>query len=258
MNIRQDIRSRQGRIVEFRRALHQIPELGLKETKTSAYVAAQLRDMGMKVQTGVGGNGVVVGVDPSPGMLAVARRITPTIEWRQGMAESLPFPDEFFDAAVSQFSLMFSRERDQALREVLRVLTPGGRLAVAVWNGLIHNPGYDALVALLERTAGQPAADGVRAPFLLGDPDSLTELFDDAGVGSREITSHSGVARFPSIRTMVEADLRGWLPVMGVVLPEDLIQEVLAESEKVLRPYVTSDGSVAFPTSAHIVTGQRQ
>jgi SAM-dependent methyltransferase len=211
-----------------------------------------------EIASRVGADGVVVGVDPSPGMLAVAQRITPTVEWREGMAESLPFPDESFDAAVSQFSLMFSRDRDGAVREVLRVLTPGGRLAVAVWNGLVHNPGYDTLVALVERTAGQPAADGIRAPFLLGDPESLAELFDDAGVGAREINTHSGVARFRSIRTMVEADLRGWLPVVGVVLPEDLIEEVLAKAEKALTPYVTSDGSVAFPTSAHIVTGQRE
>ena len=54
---------------------------------------------------------------------------------------------------------------------------------------------------------------------------------------------------------MVEADLRGWLPVMGVTLPEEQIDRILAEAEEVLAAYVTPDGSVVFDAPAHIVTG---
>lgn len=72
-------------------------------------------------------------------MLAVARQLEPAVDWREGFAESLPFPDESFDAVVSQFGLMFFTDRRQALREMLRVLVPGGRLAVAVWDSL-ENP----------------------------------------------------------------------------------------------------------------------
>jgi hypothetical protein len=50
---------------------------------------------------------------------------------------------------------------------------------------------------------------------------------------------------------------RGWLPLMGVELPEEQIIHILDEAEQVLRPYVTSDGKVAFETSAHIVTGKK-
>lgn len=56
---------------------------------------------------------------------------------------------------------------------------------------------------------------------------------------------------------MVEADLRGWLPLMDVILPEDRIAAILDEAERVLHPYVRPDGTVAFATSAHIVTGRR-
>jgi ubiquinone/menaquinone biosynthesis C-methylase UbiE len=69
----------------------------------------------------VGPNGYVAGVDPNPGMLAVAARIAPSIEWRKGTAELLPYPDQSFDAVVSQFGLMFFIDRHQALREMLRV-----------------------------------------------------------------------------------------------------------------------------------------
>jgi len=202
-----------------------------------------------------GPTGFVAGLDPSPGMLEVAKQLAPTVEWRQGLAESLPFPDQSFDAVVSQFGLMFFSDRRAALRQALRVLRPEGCLAVAVWDSLDKIPAYAAEVALLERLAGRRAADALRAPFVLGNRHDLVTLFADAGVASVEVTTDRGAAKFPSARVMVEADLRGWLPVMGVVLPEEQIARILEEAEPVLKPYVTTDGTVAFDTSAHIVTG---
>jgi ubiquinone/menaquinone biosynthesis C-methylase UbiE len=204
-----------------------------------------------------GSNGRVVGIDRSPGMVAVAKQLAPTIEWREGLAESLPFPDQSFDAVVSQFGFMFFTDRPQALREMLRVLAAGGRLAVAVWGSLENIPAYASVVALLERVAGQRAADALRAPFMLGNRKDLARLFSEAGVRSTEITSHDGTARFPDIRTMVEADLRGWLPVMGVSLTEDQIGRILQEAENALGSYATAYGRVAFQLSAHLVTARK-
>lgn len=204
----------------------------------------------------VGISGAVTGLDASPGMLEVARRLAPDLEWRQGAAESLPFPDGAFDRVVSQFGLMFFRDREAAIREALRVLRPGGRLVVAVWNSLRNNPAYADEVELLEQCAGRAAADAVRAPFALGDARALAELFRTAGAASVAMATDREMARFPSVRVMLEADLRGWLPVMGVVLPEERIAEVLEQAEDVLRPYVDADGTVAFNTSAHIVVAR--
>lgn len=207
--------------------------------------------------TRVGSRGFVAGVDPAPGMLVVAERIAPTVEWRRGTAESLPYPDEAFDAVVCQFGLMFFDDHRESLREMLRVLSPGGTLTVAVLDMLENSAAYPEEVDLLQRLAGQDAADALRAPFVLGDPDELTALFDGAGATSISIRTRTGTARFPAVRTMVEADLRGWLPVMGVVLEEEQIQEILTEAESVLREYVTTDGQVVFDLPAHIVTGSR-
>lgn len=86
---------------------------------------------------------------------------------------------------------------------------------------------------------------------------SLATLFADAGVTSAAITTHPGTARFPDIRIMVEADLRGWLPVMGVILSEDQINRILYEAEHALRAYATPDGRVTFRLSAHLVTAKK-
>jgi SAM-dependent methyltransferase len=205
----------------------------------------------------LGGEGFVAGVDANPGMLAVAKRLAPTIEWREGVAESLPYEAGSFDAVVCQFGLMFFQDRAGALREMKRVLTPGGRIAVAVWECLDNSEAYPIEVALLERIAGKRAAEALRAPFVLGDREELTTLFHDAGIDSVAIVTHNGTARFPSIRTMVEADLRGWLPVMGVVLEEEQIECILAEAERALSEYVTPNGEVEFNSPAHIASARK-
>lgn len=200
---------------------------------------------------------LVTGLDPSAGMLEVAREFAPGVEWRQGVAESLPFPDDSFDVVVSQFGLMFFNDRSEALREAVRVLRPGGRVAIAVWNSLESIPAYADEVALLERLAGVPAADALRAPFVLGARRALDDLFAGTRLEAVEVATRKGTARFPSVRVMVEADLRGWLPVMGVVLTEKQIAGVLQSAEEALREYVTDDGTAVFGTSAHIVMGAK-
>jgi SAM-dependent methyltransferase len=203
-----------------------------------------------------GPTGYVAGLDVGPGMLAVAQELDPAVDWRPGRAEALPFPDESFDAVVSQFGLMFFTDREQAVRETARVLEPGGRLAVAVWDTLANILAFAAEVELLERLAGPQAADAVRAPFALGDRERLVSIFQRADLPSATVATHPGVARFPSIRVMVEADLRGWLPVMGVNLSEDEIERILQAAERELAAYVTQD-EVVFEALAHLVTATK-
>ena len=84
--------------------------------------------------------GAALGLDANPEMLAVARRKHPHIEWHDGRAESLPFAAASFDAVVSQFGMMFFDDRVATLREMQRVLRPGGHLAVAVCDALERSP----------------------------------------------------------------------------------------------------------------------
>lgn len=201
--------------------------------------------------------GYVAAIDPNPGMLTVAREFRPDIDWREGMAENLPFLDRSFDAVLSQFGLMFFQDRAQSLREMLRVLKSPGRLVVAVWDSIENIPGYSTQLGLIERMAGQAAAEASRAPFILGNRDDLVALFQEAGATSVDVTTQRGTARFPSIQVMVEAELSGWLPVMGVNLAEELVHEILREAESALGSYATPDGTMIFDVTAHVVTAQK-
>ena len=200
----------------------------------------------------VGPRGSVVGLDINEGMLAVARRKGPAIEWRQGAAEALPFADAGFDTVVSQFALMFFQDRRKAIGEMLRVLRPGGRLAVAVWDSLDRTPGYKVFVDLLRRLFGEETAGALRSPFVLGDTDALRALFREAGAPDPHITTHAGTARFPSLESWVYTDVKGWTAA-------DLIDDagyarLLVEAERELRPFVAADGTVVLSAPAHIVT----
>jgi ubiquinone/menaquinone biosynthesis C-methylase UbiE len=76
----------------------------------------------------------VVGVDVSPDMLAVARRLVPDIDWRQGNAAALPLQDgEQFNVVVCQQGLQFFPDKLAAVAQMRRALMPGGRLAVSTW-----------------------------------------------------------------------------------------------------------------------------
>jgi SAM-dependent methyltransferase len=189
-------------------------------------------------------------------MLAVAESIEPGVTWTEGDACELPFADDDFDAVVSQFGLMFFADRVQAIREMLRCAKPGRPVVVAVWEALERSEAYPISVDLLDRQAGPAAADALRAPFVVGDTDELRSLFAEAGASAVSIDTQHGTARFPSVRTMVEADLRGWLPVMGVFLDDEVIEAILADAEDAMSGYVTDDGQMVFDAPAHIVTAQ--
>ena len=105
--------------------------------------------------------------------------------------------------------------------------------------------------------AGQYAANALRAPFALGDRQELEALFEDAGLHSFHIETRVGTGRFPSVRVMVEADLRGWLPLMDVELSEPQIEEILKAAEGALRGFVRPNGEIVFDSPAHIITATK-
>ena len=194
----------------------------------------------------------VTGLDRNDGMLAVAERRAPDINWQRGVAEMLPFADRSFDRVFSQFGLMFFDDRGAALREMRRMMKPSGRMQVAVWHSLDRTPGYAAMVNLLYLLFGAPAADALRVPFLLGDSNTLRETFARAGLMDAQLRMINVTARFPSLEAWVRTDVRGW--TLADMIDDDRYQTFLDAARKELVAFERSDGSVAFSAPALLMT----
>lgn len=200
--------------------------------------------------------GVVIGLDANPEMLTVARRHSADIEWHEGRAESLPFAEESFDRVISQFALMFFDDQAAALREMRRVLRPGGRMAVAVCDAVERSPGYGAFADLLQRLFGQAVADAFRAPFALGDPRRLRGLCDEASLRSAKVESCDGSVRFASIDAMVSTE-RACVWTLGGLLDDAQFEQLKSDAQQALAPFIESDGAVVFSMPALIITATK-
>ncbi len=205
----------------------------------------------------VGDSGHVTGLDPAPGMIAAAREVEPRIDWVLAGAEDTGLENEAYDAVLSQFGMMFFRDRDAAAQEMHRILRPGGALAIAVWNDLDHNPAYHAIIKLLETEISTAAGNALRLPYSLGNAAEVVSIYEKAGFLDIEVVTDTEPARFPNARTMVEADLRGWLPLFDIHLSEEKIASVLACADDALEAFRTADGEVVFQASAYIVSGRK-
>jgi trans-aconitate methyltransferase len=205
----------------------------------------------------VGSGGSVTGLDANPQMLEVARRKPCRVTWIDGRAELLPFDDDVFDAVVSQFGLMFFDDRAAALREMKRVLRPGGRLAVAVCDAVDRSPGYAVLAELLQRLFGAGVADAFRAPFVLGDAEELRSLCSDACIAGAEVAPVKGTVRFASIDALVSTE-RACAWTLGGLLDDAQFERLLMESRQALRPFMQADGHVAFDMPALLVTAVKR
>ena len=200
--------------------------------------------------------GAVVGLDASSDMLGVARRKGGAIDWREGRAEALPFADASFDRVVSQFGLMFFADRAAALREMHRVLRPGGRMAVAVCDSLERCPGYATLAELLHRLFGERIAGAFRAPFALGDPDALLSLCRQAGINGAQVERYSGSVRFASIEAMISTE-RACVMTLGSLLDEAQFERLLSEARAALAPFAGREGQLSFEMPALVATAAR-
>jgi ubiquinone/menaquinone biosynthesis C-methylase UbiE len=146
----------------------------------------------------VGVGGTVAALDINAGMLAVARALTPPprphIRWYETTAESIPLPDDSFDAVFCQLGLQFVPDKRAALREMRRVVTPHGRVLVSVPT---PPPFFDVIDEALSRRVPD-AAGFVRVVFSLNDTAAIDGLFRDAGFRTVSITTRKTVFHLPA------------------------------------------------------------
>ena len=202
----------------------------------------------------VGPGGHVTGLDLNAGMLAVAREHLegPTIEWREASALEMPLPDGAFDLVTSQQGLQFFPDRVQGMREMRRVLKPGGRLVLAVWRSTDYNPVWKLVEEVLAELVGPEAAK--LPPFSLGDVGELRRLAREAGFADTTIRIDGRVARFPSPEEFVRRAALAAPSMLGplATVGPDALDRLRAGVNERLAPYV-DDAGLAVPLATHVL-----
>lgn len=228
-------------------------EVQLNTVKSLLDVACGTGVLARTAAKQVGAEIYVAGLDINPGMLKVAEKLNPNIEWYESSAEDLPFEDHTFDAVVCQFGLMFFENRQGALQEMHRVLKSGGHLVVTVFDSLDHIPGYERIIKVYAEVAGEEVAKMLQFPFSFGDVEELEALSSTCGIVSAEVINKQKEAHFSDVRAMVLADVKGWFPLAGISLSEKQVDEVVNRAEIELEEFIGLDRSVTFPLSAHFI-----
>lgn len=213
----------------------------------------------------VGPQGKICGVDPIPGMVdgarrEASRRALSHVHFEVAFADQLPFPADAFDAVISRFGAMFFPSPLDAVREILRVLKPGRRLALAVWHFAERNPFHYSLSRVVERFVESPPLepDALDA-FRFASPGKLREILKEAGVAEPaerllQFAIHAPVSveDFWALRLEMSEKLREKISVLS---PEQMT-ELRRQALESLREYSTSDG-ITFPAEVLIVSGAK-
>ena len=207
----------------------------------------------------VGASGEVAGLDVNPEMLAVARATAAAegaaIRWYETGAESIPLPDNAFDAVLCQLSLQFMTDKAAALQEMRRVLAPGGRLLVSVPPSA---PLFDAFDEALAQHAGEEAAGFLRAVFSLYEPDRLRELFRQAGFDSVAVRLEKKTLRLPPAREFLWQYVHS-TPLIGPMAKLDEGRKEALEHDLQMRwrPWARN-GSTTYDQPMIVATGRRE
>ena len=124
-----------------------------------------------------------------------------------GSALDLPFPAEKFDLVLCQLGLQFFPDQGRALREMRRVLSPSGRVALSVYSPIERTPGANAFVLALDRVLGPNASKIKRGEHSFNAPEELRELLIEAGFAKVEVQTVVQLIAFPSVLDYVRFQL---------------------------------------------------
>ena len=177
---------------------------------------------------------------------------------QQADAEALPFPDASFDAVTCRLGVMFMADAEQALREIHRVLAPGGRAAFVVWQALEKNPFHLCTHGVFSKYL-PPRGPGAPSPHRFAEPGSLPAAMDRAGF--HDVEEDSLELPWPWAGTVEEAWDAAWRRqgsfrnALERIDPA-LHPQVIQDGHDAVRPYY--DGTtVNWVANIHLVTGAK-
>src|ERR1700730_10571770 len=213
-----------------------------------------------------GPNGEIHGVDAIQGMVTAARAEAERLKLKNAkfdvaFADDLPFASDTFDAVISRFGVMFFPSPVDGVREMLRVLKPGRKLALAVWHFAERNPFHSALSRVMDRHVDSPPLepDALDA-FRFAPRGKLLKVFSEAGVAApserllqfKIEASAVGVEDFWTLRREIAEKLSEKFATLSEEQKLKVTQEMLSS----LAEYFTADG-MSFPAEVLIVSGTK-
>jgi len=227
----------------------------LKPGERVLELAAGLGETGMLAAALVAPTGGVIISDQADAMLEGARARAAelglaNVEFQVLGAEWIDLPLASVDAVVCRWGYMLLADPAAALGETRRVLRPGGRVALAVWDSLEHNPwAAQPALELIERGLAKPPSPGTPGPFALGDPERVRALLEQAGFAEIDVQALEIEQRHPSFEVFWETTLDINHSFHDAVLsrPEPEIAEIRSALAARLEPYTSPDGTLAIP-----------
>jgi ubiquinone/menaquinone biosynthesis C-methylase UbiE len=204
--------------------------------------------------------GRVVGLDLNAAMLAVAQSVPhegAPITWIEGSALDLPFPPASFDVILCQLGLQFFPDREQALREMRRVLSGTGRVGLSVYSPIERTPGANAFVLALDQVLGADASRIKRGEHAFADRRQVEALLKNAGFGALEVRNVQQTIAFPSVLDYVRFQL---LATPMTVLLKDrteaerqaIIAAVASKTTSLATPGMLDGRGFTFPQEAYV------
>ena len=204
----------------------------------------------------VGASGSVTGLDLNAGMLAVARSLPApagaAITWIQRDAADTQLPARSFDAVLCQQGVQFFPDKTAALRDLHRVLVPGGRLAISVWRTTsVYN---SAVGKALAEHVGSDVASRFCASREVPTGDALLRFAAAAGFQDVKLHVQQRIARLPAPEAFVLGHLAATPIASNVKAMSGPARAALGGTvARLLAAYTQGDG-VAFPEEVHVVT----
>ena len=159
-----------------------------------------------------------VGVDFSAPMVAHARTLNPAVEFQEGDAEALPFPDRSFDAVVMNFGMLHLARPERAMTQAARVLKPGGCFAFTVWAKPEEAMGFGIILKAIQ-SHGNPGVQLPQGPsfFRFSEPAECDRTLREAGFLNVRVTSLPQVWRFNAPDELFDAIYNGGVRIKAIL-----------------------------------------
>ena len=202
----------------------------------------------------------IVGMDLAEGMVSLAARLHPGLEFRRGDAEALPFPDEVFDAVVANFVLLHVGRPERAVSEFVRVLGSGGRVALTVWDLPERTRVLGVFIdAVAAARATPPAGIPLGPPFFrFSDDGEFVSLLTSQGLEDATVRTVSFMHSVPSPDDLWRGMLGGTVRTSALVLhqPDEMQRQIRTAFDRIVQHYTVGD-HLELPVSVKLATARK-